>query len=76
MPSADICLESPQNVLRGLGGGKAVLQDDNIEWHLPAGHIVDIPIDPQTNLPLLHDFVCTPEEKQAHLDHRKIHGSF
>ena len=67
MPAANIHLESPQNVIRALGGnGKAVLQNDTIEWHLPAGHTVDIPICPHTNLPLLCNFVCSPEEKENH----------
>ena len=74
MPAADIRLESPQNVIRALGGeGKAVLQNDTIEWHLPAGHIVDIPIYPHTNLPLVHDFVCSPEEKE---NHGQSYGNF
>ena len=40
--------------------------NDTIEWILPAGHIVDIPICPHTNLPLLHDFVSSDEEKRQH----------
>ena len=52
-PEADICLESPQSLIRTMGGsGHTVVDGWNIEWHLPDGRIVDIPIDPATNLPL------------------------
>lgn len=67
MPAANICLKSPQNVIRALVvDGKAILKNDTIEWHLPAGPIVDIPICPYMNLPLLHNFVCSHEEKREH----------
>ena len=36
----------------------------NVEWHLPDKLIIDIPIDPGTNLLLIHDFVCTSAEKE------------
>lgn len=63
MPSSDIRLESPQSIIRWLGGvGKALLNSHNIEWHLPCGKIIDIPIDHHTNLPLIRDFVCSDAE--------------
>ena len=31
---------------------------------MPDGEIIDIPIDPRTNLPLLHNFVCNEAEKR------------
>ena len=59
---------SPQSALRALGGnGYAFLQGDNIEWNLPDGKLVDIPIDRETNLPLIRDFVCLQKEKEAHI---------
>ena len=65
-PEADIRLESPQSLIRAMGGsGHAVVDGWNIEWHLPDGRIVDIPIDPATNLPLFKDFVCTSEEQKS-----------
>ena len=65
MPQDDIRLESPQSVIRAMGGiGHAVVNGWNIEWHLPDGRIIDISIDPHTNLPLIRDFVCTSAEKE------------
>ena len=64
-PEADIRLESPQSLIRAMGGsGHAVVNGWNIEWHLPDRRIIDIPIDPVTNLPLFTDFVCTSDEKK------------
>ena len=65
MPAADIRLESPQSVIRLLGGGKVVLINENIEWTLPSGEHIDIPIDPRSNLPLLFDTYCTEPEKKV-----------
>ncbi len=62
MPSADIRLESPQSVFQGLGGGFARVDGYNVEWHMPDGEIIDVPIDPRSNLPVLHDFVCDAHE--------------
>ena len=62
MPDADIRLESPQSVFQGLGGGFARVDGYNVEWHMPDGEIIDIPIDPRSNLPVLHDFVCSADE--------------
>ena len=65
MPAADIRLESPQSIIRALGGvGHARIDGFNIEWTLQDGRIIDIPIDPHTNLPLIHDFVCNEDEKK------------
>ena len=68
MPDAEVRLMSPQSALRALGDeGHAFMKGENIEWALPDGKIVDIPIDRGTNLPLLKDFVCSQEEKEQHL---------
>ena len=65
-PEADIRLESPQSLIRAMGGSDhAVVDGWNIEWHLSDGRIFDIPIDPATNLPLFKDFVCTSEEQNC-----------
>ena len=45
------------------GSGHAVIDVLNVEWNIPDKRIIDIPIDPGTNLPLIHDFVCTSDEK-------------
>ena len=64
MPAAEIRLESPQSLFTKLGGqSHALIEGKAIEWVLPDGRIIDIPIDPRTNLPLLTDFVCSDEEK-------------
>ena len=66
MPTADIRLESPQSVIGALGGdGHAIVRGYNVEWHLPDGRIIDVAIDPKTNLPLIEDFECSAEEKSA-----------
>ena len=33
--------------------------------------MVDIPIDRETNLPLIHIFVCTQEEREQHVFQRE-----
>ena len=64
IPKADILLDSPQYVIRAMGGsGHAIIDVWNVECHIPDKRIIDIPIDPGTNLPLIHDFVCTSAEK-------------
>ena len=64
MPAAEIRLESPQSLFTKLGGqSHALVEGKAIEWVLPDGRIIDIPIDARTNLPLLTDFVCSDEEK-------------
>ena len=45
------------------GGGHAVIDGWKVEWHIPDKPIIDIPIDPGTNLPLIYDFVCISVEK-------------
>ena len=68
MPQADIRLESPQSVIRTMGGiGHAVVNGWNIEWHLPDGQIIDIPINPHTNLPLIRD-IFAPLLKRRNLE--------
>ena len=60
MPKADIHLESPQSIIWAMdGSGHAVFKMCDTEWHLPDKRITDIPIDPNTNVPLIQDFVCT-----------------
>jgi hypothetical protein len=60
---ADICLDSPRSLSRAMQYSSHVIVDGwNIEWHLPDGRIVDIPIDPVTNLPFFQECVCTSEE--------------
>ena len=69
MPGADIRLESPQSIIRALGGGgSGLITGENIEWTLPDGRIIDIPIDHHTNLPLIRDSVCSSEEIKIHCD--------
>jgi hypothetical protein len=64
MPDSDIRLTSPQSIMKRLGGDSYAKVDGyKIEWHLPDGRIVDIAIDPVTNLPLLQDFLCSQDEK-------------
>jgi len=47
-------LEIPQSLFNKLGGQSHALVDGKaIVWTLPDGRIIDIPIDPMTNLPLL-----------------------
>ena len=54
MPTAEIQLEIPQSLFNKLGGQSHALVDGKaIVWTLPDGRIIDIPIDPMTNLPLL-----------------------
>ena len=41
---------------------------ENIEWTLPDGCIIDIPINHHTNLPLIHNSVCSLEDIKTHHD--------
>lgn len=71
MPSAEVRLTSPQSLIKSMKGGRAVIDAirDNVEWHLPDGEILDIPIDPATNLPTFpQGFVCTNEEKRMFVE--------
>ena len=43
-----------------------MITGENIEWTLPDGRIIDIPIDHHTNLPLIHDSVCSSEDIKTH----------
>ena len=61
MPSADIRLFSPQANIQ-VYGGSATLEGRMLTYTLPDGRLVDIELDNQSNLPLVHDFVCNSEE--------------
>ena len=65
MPSADIRLMSPQASIH-VYGGLALLEGRNITYTLHDGRIVDIPLDNSSDLPLIHDFVCSPEEQRIY----------
>ena len=65
MPKADIRLESPQSIIKTMGdSGRVVVNGWNVKWHLPDKRIIDVEVDQCTNLPLIHDFVCTSAEKK------------
>ena len=64
---AEIQFESSQSVIGSMGdSGHSVINVWNFERHLPDKRIIDIPIDPGTNLPLIHDLVCTSAEKEKY----------
>ena len=44
--------------------GHVIINEWNVEWHSSDGHIVNIPIDQSTNLPLIHNFVCTSAKEK------------
>ena len=76
MPDADIRLLSPQVHMR-THGGSATVDGNKVVWHLPPpregdnwveGDVVDIPIDPRTNLPMVNDFLPSAEEVEQHGD--------
>ena len=63
----DIQLEYPHSIIKVMGSsGHAGIDVWNVEWHIPDKRIIDIPIDPGTNLPLIHVFVCTSTEKEKY----------
>ena len=65
-PKADIRLDSPQYVIRETGdSGHAVIDAWNFEWNLTDKWIIDIPIDPGTNLPLIYDFFTLLTRKRS-----------
>ena len=69
MPTAEIRLESPQSLFnfnKLVGQSQALVDGKAIVWTLPDGRIIDVLIDPLTNLPLLWDFTCSEDEKQNH----------
>ncbi len=69
MPDFVIFFTSPQSVMKRLGGDSYAKVDEyKIEWHLSDGRIVDIDVDPVTNLPLLQDFLCSQDEKHEYGD--------
>jgi len=56
MPTAEIRLESPQSLFnfnKLVGQSQALVDGKAIVWTLPDGRIIDVLIDPLTNLPLL-----------------------
>lgn len=71
MPGADIRLFSPQRTFKRLGGSSK-MNTNGIAWtlHDDLG-VVDVPIDLFSNLPLLHDFVCTKAEQNQFGPHFK-----
>ena len=48
------------------GSGRAVIDVWNVEWHLPDKQIIDITIDPGTNLPLINYSLCISSEKEKY----------
>ena len=48
------------------GDGHSVIDVWNVEWDIHDKQIIDIPIDPGTNLTLIHYFVCTSSEKEMY----------
>jgi hypothetical protein len=62
MPDCDIHLFSPQSYFQ-LHGGDATVTARNVTMRLPDNHIVNIPIDPTVNLPLVHSPQPTLEEQ-------------
>ena len=48
------------------GSGHDVIDVWNVKWNLPDRQINDIPIDPGTNLPLIHKKICASVEKEKY----------
>ena len=69
LPTTDIRLISPQAYHQGFGG-KSVLDGNSFKVHLAkhkncdVRHVLDIPIDKGTNLPMVRSCVCTQKEKE------------
>ena len=58
--------------------GHAVVKMWDIECYLPDKRIIDIPIDLNTNFPLIHGFICASAKKTQFRDECKskgIHGN-
>ena len=55
--------KSPIVITKVGGQSHALIEGKAIEWVLPDERVIDVPIDPRTNLPLLKDIVCSDEEK-------------
>ena len=78
MPASDVQLESPQSVSQGLGGGcYARIDGYQVKWHMPDGEIIDIPIDPRSNLPLctILSALSPKREDSDHSMPTKLHQS-
>ena len=73
MPKSGIHPKSP-HVIRVIScSGHGIVDRWTIEWHLP-DRIIDSPINPNTNLPLIHDFVWTSAEEKGFQDSLKREG--
>ena len=86
LPSCDVRLMSPQ-VYHKLYGGCSVVDGEKVEWRLNKQinmdyvHTIEIPMDEDTNLPMMFDVTCSDEERKnvgpiftkacAHLRHAK-----
>ena len=66
LPTTDIRLMSPQ-AYHQLYGGESTLNGDRVIMDLGGGASrLEIPIDKQTNLPLIRDPHCTKEEQEKY----------
>ena len=86
---ATIRLLSPQLYFKE-HGGHATVEGHNVAFHLPEGSIVDIPVDPKTNLPAVRDaattkkqqleagphLMATPLQREMDLDYRVGIGGY
>ena len=59
---ATIRLMSPQQYIKQHGGSAKVL-GHTIEHTLPDGHIIDIPVESSTNLPIVRDVATTKDQQ-------------
>ena len=68
LPECDIRLMSPQ-VYHKLYGGCSIVDGDKVDWRLPKQfemstvHHIEIPMNKDTNLPMLFNVTCTEEER-------------
>ena len=60
---ASIRLMSPQLYFKG-NGGRGTISGNNVEFILPDNAIIDIPIDPKSNLPMVWNVSSTSEEQE------------
>jgi len=86
LPDCDVRLMSPQ-VYHKLYGGCSIVDGDKVEWRLNKQidmdevHCIEIPMDKDTNLPMMFDVSCTDDERRdvgphfsrvcAHLRHAR-----
>ena len=61
LKSTDIRLISPQ-AFHQLWGGRSVVDDKVFSLHTTSGQVVDVPIEPKSNLPMLYGVTCTNQE--------------